>query len=508
MPHPTIHKQTSKYWENMGELHRKEQGKSMRIDDRLYCKLCYQEEIKKERGLLTNIYSLSPTSSTSNFFNHAESNHTLLFTKPQSAKMTAWVTKTTSCRPAASGYELNRDLAVWTCTDLLPFDLVEKPGLKKFNEKNLHLQLPTASTLAATALVDVYGSTKRAVKEKLSDMVSGTLMMDGWTDRYHRKPYFGIRISTICAWKFEVFTLAVMPVRSHTADSLHNFVRDVVEAFLPKERKPLLFNTTDGAANMLKLSRLLGHERTTCVAHSLHNLIVTDAICKVPRVQVNVEKAKEIVRTLHFRTEEIMDESLYLKEVDFLNSISSLQEDLHEDENNPITDSDSEPPANTNNICKTHVTLKNSVPTRWNSILVMIDSLLTLHKQANEVLKKIGKAELQLRQEDIEELQQLHAILSPFQEFTLIVSQVAPNLAAVPLIRGRIRKLCTPTPADSQSIKSLKNLIIQNMDRRLPVSKLVQIASCFDPSVRDVILTKEECRELLSDVYDELRMSR
>ena len=504
-PHPTLAKQKSVYFDYMGELHFSKDGKMQRMDERHYCKLCYEQELAKENGTVTKIYNLSHTSGSGNFFNHAQNVHGLSFSKPQSSKLTSWLTKTTKGNPAASGYELYRDMALWCCMDLMPFDIVEKQGFRRFNEKNLHLTLPVRNTLAGTALVDIYTTIKTIVKEKLKRMVSGTLMMDGWTDRYRRRPYFGIRISTICDWKLEVFTLAVKPVGSHTSENLKNFVQDVEEEFLPMDRQPLLFDTTDGAANMVKLSNLLDHERTTCIAHSLHNLVMTDSINRVPKIQALLGKCEEIVRLLHFRTEDIQDTTMYLKEQELISKISSLEQELAEDENNPVFDDENQLAFPHD---RHHLTVKNSVPTRWNSVLTMVDSLLSLQKEANEVLKRMGKHGMVFRQEDFDEMEKLKALLAPFEEFTLIVSQVAPNLSVIPLIRGRIKKLCSPTPEDSSSIKATKQLIIKNVDKRLPITKLVNIASAFDPSVRDIVLSKDEIRELLVDLHEDLMMSK
>lgn len=84
------------------------------------------------------------------------------------------------------------------CRDLLPFDLVEKPGFNAFVTKNCNFKLPSASALSGTALVDIYGVLKKKITEKLlSKCVSATVMMDGWTDKHNALPYFAIRVSTI-----------------------------------------------------------------------------------------------------------------------------------------------------------------------------------------------------------------------------------------------------------------------------------------------------------------------
>jgi len=83
--------------------------------------------------------------------------------------------------------------------------------------------------------------------------------MDGWTDKYKANPYFAIRMSFVHNWQFEIVTLSIQPVESHTSRSLMKVVRKVVAEFIPHNNGVLLFNTTDGASNMKLLSKLLGH---------------------------------------------------------------------------------------------------------------------------------------------------------------------------------------------------------------------------------------------------------
>lgn len=103
------------------------------------------------------------------------------------------------------------------CRDLVPFDAVEKQGFIDFCKKNTSFPLPSRTTIACTALVDVFTATKAKVLSILESVFSGTLMMDGWTDRYNKYPYFAIRLSAIVDWRFEVITLSASAAcnRSH-----------------------------------------------------------------------------------------------------------------------------------------------------------------------------------------------------------------------------------------------------------------------------------------------------
>lgn len=395
------------------------------------------------------MYSLGESTSSGNFLTHAKAAHgdSAMFAKVQSSKLTNWIQTVPKGSPATSQFDLNRDIVLWLCKDLLPFELIEKEGFQDFNKKNVHLNLPSSRTLATTALADVYMALKSKVKEELGEMVSGTIMLDGWTDAHHRYPYVGVRLCTVDAkWNFRLFTLCVKPVESHKAEDLAVFVREILEEFLPQERNILLFNTTDGAANMVKLSRLLGHDRVTCIAHSLHNLVMTDTLNKIPELQALIVQCKEVVNALHFKAHLIDEFVLEQKEAELYAKIQTLQEEMNADSDDPIRDTEdgllgTETSKHTS--AHTHKTLKTTVPTRWNSVLNMIRSLISLQKEVNEILKRVGKPLLCLQPDDLDMLANLTSFLEEFEKFTMIVSEVSPNLSVITLIRARIKKnLC------------------------------------------------------------------
>jgi len=68
-----------------------------------------------------------------------------------------------------------------------------------------------------------------------------------------------------------------------------------------------------------------------------------------------------------------------------------------------------------------HQTLKNSVCTRWNSTLTMVESILDLYDPMNEALRKIGQFDLCVDEDDRGVLQELRMFLSCFKSMTLLV---------------------------------------------------------------------------------------
>jgi hypothetical protein len=520
-------KQSSKAWEFMGNIVVKGSGDA--IDQMLYCKFCFDEQLAN-KGMLIKVYSTGPTTASGNHLAHASSKHDITFQKSQDAKITDWLSKTNLSSPATTQFEFNRDLVVLMCRDLQPFSMVERKGFAEFCNKNIaSFQMPSATTVSTTALIDVYNVIKCKLLEVLSEINAGTLMMDGWTDKYKKLPYFAVRLSAIHDWSFKVFTLSIAPVDSHTAESLASFLKTVLREFLPQQKKIMLFNTTDAAANMKKLSKLLGHDRINCVAHSLHLLLTTDSLFKVPELCRLVASCKEIIKTLHFKGHLMAEFQIKEEDASLYEKIALIQEQLIQDKDSAVNientdgfiDADpvpltvpSDAAANCTRANHVHSSLKMDVPTRWNYTLTMIESLLDLQKPAEAILKQIGKSTMWLDSEDIELLEELKLFLTPFREFTLLMSECAPNLSVVPLMVTKIKSICmnrvndAKKILDSEPMIKLKKIVREAVEKRLVTDKLVKLACCFDPAVRNAVLSANETRTILQQTYTDLCKSR
>lgn len=102
---------------------------------------------------------------------------------------------------------------VWAALDLEPLAFVNKSGTQFFFEKNFPaVSLPSRNTLSRTALYDVSETLCKKVKEELSDVVGHSLcvMFDGWSDKYHRYLYIGIRVSFVNKnWVYRLITVSL-----------------------------------------------------------------------------------------------------------------------------------------------------------------------------------------------------------------------------------------------------------------------------------------------------------
>jgi hypothetical protein len=135
------------------------------------------------------------------------------------------------------------------------------------------------------------------------------------------------------------------------------------------------------------------------------------------------------------------DEKMDEKETAFFDTIQSAHEEIEVDEMFPYgVEASGSGPSNNMQEQEKFSSLKNSVPTRWNSTLVMVSSIVKNHAIVNQTLKKSGRSDLCLMPEDVAELKALKSFLGPFESLTKIVSKGAPNLSIIPLMKSRLKK--------------------------------------------------------------------
>ena len=191
----------------MGYLVKEDKGF---FSNNVFCKLYFETEKQSDKPIFSRIYTTSDNSGTSNFLRHAAKVHDIFDydydedNTPNVAKQCKpmpWLNKVKEKESSRSQWEFNRDLGILVCRDLLPFDLVEKPGFTAFIERNSKFTLPSADTLSGTVLLDIYGVLKLKIKQLLLRCTSATVIMDGWTDKHNALPYFAIRLSTIIEWE-------------------------------------------------------------------------------------------------------------------------------------------------------------------------------------------------------------------------------------------------------------------------------------------------------------------
>jgi hypothetical protein len=83
-------------------------------------------------------------------------------------------------------------------------------------------------------------------------------------------------------------------------------------------------------------------------------------------------------------------------------------------------------------------------------------------------VNRIGKAELSLHEDQLDFITELVSFIRPFRSLTDLFSLSTPTLATVPLIKMRIRKICTVMANDDEKLKRIKQAVLDKLNDRFP----------------------------------------
>ena len=209
-------------WNYIGHLYNASQSKV--IDEyRCYCLPCLEsQKAAGDEGHISKVTSFSLSTSTGTISLHLSVKHGIHENDAKLAKIVGYLKKydassSSACSSTLSSHEFNRDIALWFCKDLMPFEAVAKNGMIDFFRKVLpQIDLPSPATLSSLALDDVYLAIESHVKDLLKETKSICLMFNGWTDRYRARSYLGIRATFIQDWSYSLVTLGCHVLPIHT----------------------------------------------------------------------------------------------------------------------------------------------------------------------------------------------------------------------------------------------------------------------------------------------------
>jgi len=436
--------------------------------------------------------------------------------------------------PAASQAQLNQDFMVWFALDLNPFSMINNNGLRYFFRKNIpQLHVPDESTLLKKSLVEVYDATVDKVSADLAAAQSVNLMFDGWSDRHGGVHHIGLRAQFIREdWVGRVVTLSVMPCSSD-ALSITEHIMNEIQRFIPNYLEKTLYSTHDGTGVMLNVSELLKVENWFhCTSHAVHLLLTTDSLNRIPEVVAVLNKCKSIVNALHFKSDilvrevnssndrVVMDEMLdkigHLMELQQADNSIELSDDTSLSEMSTssagdvsvasecdetyslasvLTTHDGKLQACQGSSMKRGWCLQNEICTRWNSSLEMAESLMHMKTDVTNALKVTGKYDHCLTVDEWALLGELANFLLTFRGLSELVSNKVTSLSLIPLMRAEISDACQLNAEDCDELKSIKRLVMKNLDKRLPVSRSVELATLLDPATVSLLGSADNNKE-------------
>jgi hypothetical protein len=154
---------------------------------------------------------------------------------------------------------------------------------------------------------------------------------------------------------------------------------------------------TDNGSNIVKACRLAKVERLGCIAHGLHNLISVDDIAQTPEIKAVVDMAKDIVKTFLNKSSLLDEEGKTMVQEQLIFKYLGDDEDVDVEPVEYGEDSSGyfgDQPADVSATVQQHTTaLKRDCPTRWKSLLDMLNSLLQNSELVERCLTRLRQFE-------------------------------------------------------------------------------------------------------------------
>jgi hypothetical protein len=413
---------------------------------------------------------------------------------------------------------LVRRLSLMCCRDLSPFNIVEKPGFRTFLLQTGLVQnpddIPKADALSRGGLDSVYDTTLDAVKQLIETSKTAIVAMttDMWTDNYRRRSYAAFTLH-FCNDDYELKSLTLKTALfegAHTGENIKQEMEETAEEFGIQSKK--IIYVTDNGSNIVKACRLAKVERMGCIAHGLHNLITVDGIAKTPEVKAVVDSAKEIVKTFMYKSSLLDDEGRKMVQDELVIQLLGGDDDVDVESVEYGEESgDFDDHADASATPRQHsTTLKRDCPTRWNSLLNLLESLLQNRELVERCLTRLRKFEMIPSLAEWDTVEQLVEFLRVFKEATELLSGSNYTTSSIALLlRAEIVSALKASDTDGNVLKEFKCNMRSRLDYRFPVTEMHVCAAMLDPSQRHLAIVQEYLNEhettgvqFLSDMLD------
>jgi len=394
---------------------------------------------------------------------------------------------------------LIRRLALMCCRDLSPFSIVDKPGFRTFLMQTGVVKdpsdIPSRTSLSRGGLDSVYDSTMQAVKQVIQNSPRVVAMTtDMWTDNYKRRSYITFTLH-FCNGDFELKSVTLKTVLfegSHTGDNIKNEMKKTATEF-DLDSKTIIY-VTDNGSNIVKACKLAGVQRLGCVAHGVHNLITVDGISKTPELKRVVADVKDIVHAFVYKTTMLEEEGRQMVQEKLMDEIGG--EGVDTIEYGDDVDNESTLPIPATQPCQSQTsyttTLKRECPTRWNSLLNMLESLLKSRQLVERCLAKLRMFDKIPSDSDWNTIQELVDFLLVFKKATeLLCGSEYPTCSIALLFRAELISALEASATDSIVVAELKRNMRRGFDHRFPITDLHICAAMLDPSQRHLAIVQE-----------------
>lgn len=386
-------------------------------------------------------------------------------------------------------FKNSRRLAEMCCIDLQPFSIVEKYGFKKYLKQIGQKSLPSRVTIATTALNDVYKHYETTVKKVLNKSPENvSIVFDMWTDKYKKISYINIKVHYCQNFNMTCVSLTTESFpKPHTSIAIAEQVKKTLKEFELHNRS--ITAVTDGAANIIAGLKISKITRFGCCAHSLHRFLSHDILNNQKFSHLNniISKLKKIFRALVYSTEEIIKIQKLSEQNELFKILLESKNilDSAEADEQFITDIDKMEEDILNNLMHNSLpTLKNSVETRWNTLLIMMRSFSKNIRVINIALLNAKRDILVIDEMEREMINEFCLFLEIFENATIYLQgKNYPTVSMVIYFMENITSSLEKVEEKScfKLFIDLCNFAKENFYKRFKILKIHVIAALLDP---------------------------
>lgn len=352
--------------------------------------------------------------------------------------------------------EINKDLIFLIAKDFQPLSLVEDTGFQRFVKAlNSSYVLPSRKKVSEVLLSETYDEVKMMLKKSFQHVDYFAVTTDYWQSQ-STKSFLSVTVHYIKDFKLMSSVLSTKEVvEAHTALNTSAALMGILNEWEIFDKITTI--VTDNAANMKKavIEELRKHHHP-CVAHTI-NLTVTEAITSNKELSILLDKCRHLIG--HFK-----------HSVKSSNELRKYQKQLNAPE----------------------LTLKNDVATRWNSVYIMIERLVTVKEALSLTLANLvsEKAPENLSGCEWATLSDLLLVLKPFLQLTEEFSgeKYITMSTIIPLIRG-LQKTLRNIDVSTDIARELKYVLIETVTRRLSpleTNRIIANATFLDPRFKKI----------------------
>ncbi|XP_071580370.1 E3 SUMO-protein ligase ZBED1-like [Temnothorax nylanderi] len=367
--------------------------------------------------------------------------------------------------------DITNKLVFMIAKDNMPLSTVEKQGFQTFMKCVSPLYIVPSRKVITSLIEEKYFYLSNLIKEELSNVDDIALTTDIWTDS-HTKSYLGVTAHYHINCNKKTVMIGVTELNDrHISDNLKEWLLEIVEKW-SISLQSIVVVVSDNASNIKKaIIDGFGEKKSLgCYAHTL-NLVLAKIIEEDTIVSALCKKVKSIV-------------TFFKKSV--------LLSDLLREHS--------------------HLTLIQSVETRWNSTFDMLERFIQLSDKIGLILLQHPTAPSMLSALELQTIKEFMELLKPFKTATTIFSgeMYVTGSQVIPIIHTLANQLesCKPTSEVGCHMKKVLTQELQARFKNIEEKSLIAIATILDPRFKKIhFLDRIACCHAINKITNILNIA-